>query len=301
MSRDEAGKFSSGGGGSPAAVHSRVMAIRESKRAGYDAIRQRIRDARAHESEVLTRLTPRFDQLWSEKDPEVRVALREKLAVQQKEVVDPLSKAVWDAVDELDAYKAAAAEEMWTAIAPTVGSVVRTRDWDPSNSVRDKNPNIEEGARWVGRMVVTDAFDEPVGVMEEEGTREKGGAVNISMKPTSEKWVAVHELGHTLEDRDPEIHRAAVDFLASRTSSEADVRLADLKPNYNYDSDEVTRPDRFTDVYMGKQYRGAGGEPYATEIVSMGLQKIYQSPGDLAKRDPEYFKLMVGVMGRAKK
>ena len=51
----------------------------------------------------------------------------------------------------------------------------------------------------------------------------------------------------------------------------------------------MTKPDKFIDPYMGKQYKKADGSYYATEVVSMGLEYMHSAPATLAMKDPEYF------------
>lgn len=41
---------------------------------------------------------------------------------------------------------------------------------------------------------------------------------------------------------------------------------------------------------MGKYYKGH------TEIISMGLELLYDDPIGFAERDPEYFKFLTGIL-----
>ena len=96
----------------------------------------------------------------------------------------------------------------------------------------------------------------------------------------------VHEMGHWLEDMNPNIHKAVMTFYKKRTKGEGLVRLLD-----GYGKDELTRRDKFIDVYMGKDYKGK-----ASEILSMGLEEFYKNPYRLATKDPEYFDLIYNVV-----
>lgn len=43
--------------------------------------------------------------------------------------------------------------------------------------------------------------------------------------------------------------------------------------------------------YVGKHYPSGD-----TEILSMGLEKLYDSPLDFAEKDPEFFKFLLGIL-----
>jgi hypothetical protein len=69
----------------------------------------------------------------------------------------------------------------------------------------------------------------------------------------------------------------------------------------SYDDSERGRKDKFDEAfnesesesyYVGKDYSGAG----YTEILPMGLQKLYNDPVGFAMKDPEYFKYVTGIM-----
>jgi len=107
----------------------------------------------------------------------------------------------------------------------------------------------------------------------------------------------VHELGHWLEERDPDVHKKAVAFLERRTKGEKEVSLRNVTRNPSYRAWETTRKDEFINPYMGKQYRRTAGEsPYATEIISMGIEYMYAEPIELATKDSEYFDFIYGLM-----
>lgn len=115
----------------------------------------------------------------------------------------------------------------------------------------------------------------------------------------------VHELGHVWENVDPAVHREAVDFLERRTKGEADKSLADVRPGWGYDRDEITKEDKFIDPYIGKQYtfptyhNGATThERYATEVVSMGLEHMYHDPIGFAQKDPDHFAFIYSLLRR---
>ncbi|MFK5284144.1 hypothetical protein ACI3PL_31645, partial [Lacticaseibacillus paracasei] len=63
----------------------------------------------------------------------------------------------------------------------------------------------------------------------------------------------------------------------------------------NYAAGEYGRQDKFSRAfgnhswYVGKHYSGE------TEVISMGLERLYSDPAGFALQDPEYFRFVAGV------
>lgn len=114
----------------------------------------------------------------------------------------------------------------------------------------------------------------------------------IFLDPDSRPSTAIHEFGHSLETL-PEVQEAANGFLFSRTGSEPAKHMGK-----GYGKSEVGRDDDFGKAfgasarYVGKHYSGTGD----TEIISMGVEKMFSKPVEFARDDPEYFKFIVGVL-----
>jgi hypothetical protein len=112
----------------------------------------------------------------------------------------------------------------------------------------------------------------------------------VQVQATSDTRTIVHELGHWLEDHNADVHRKVVAFYEKRTQGYA---LEWMGPGY--DRHEVARKDKFLNLYMGKEYV-AGGDRYATEILSMGLDHLYNKTALLARQDPEMFDFIYNVV-----
>jgi hypothetical protein len=115
----------------------------------------------------------------------------------------------------------------------------------------------------------------------------------------------VHEYGHHLEYRVPGVKEAAQKFLQERVGDEPFVKLREKFPESMLRENETGRKDDFDRAfgtavgemphrpyYVGKVY--ADG---ATEVVSMGLEKLYADPIKFAKNDPEFFNFTMGMLG----
>lgn len=109
--------------------------------------------------------------------------------------------------------------------------------------------------------------------------------------------VIVHELGHEIEFRHAQGYDLAKTFLEMRRAGQATRKLKDVFPANGYRDDEKGIDDQFGAAfgasawYVGKDY-----DFKATEILSMGVQKLYENAAHFAKADPEYFRFVIGVL-----
>ena len=109
----------------------------------------------------------------------------------------------------------------------------------------------------------------------------------------SQAWnrrTMTHELGHWLDDIEPDTNRRTQAFLRKRTAGQPVQKMTKLEPGSGYKSHEISRPDNFKRPYMGKEYGTR-----SSEITSMGLEFLTHDPVNLARRDPEYFDLIVRI------
>ena len=104
-----------------------------------------------------------------------------------------------------------------------------------------------------------------------------------------------------------------VNHLLTRTKKDVPTSLKSFNKAYHYS--EVTRPDKFFDPYVGKDYSitlqsaASGKEEFvrniirkdvisrpgtsnyitSTEVTSMAMEELYYNPYTLAMRDPDLF------------
>jgi hypothetical protein len=148
----------------------------------------------------------------------------------------------------------------------------------------------------------------------EERTGREGLVYTDISDPVS---TMIHELGHLLEFRVDGIREAAIRFLAYRTRGETAQSLRKELPSFGYKASEYGKQDDFVKTfktalrrerygedkdaidrgiknhafYTGKEYSDK-----ATEIVSMGLELLYNDPYNFAKSDPEFFDFIMGIL-----
>jgi hypothetical protein len=125
---------------------------------------------------------------------------------------------------------------------------------------------------------------------------EEKGFINIGKHSSQEKAKAVlfHEMAHLYEGENPDLQKAAADWVKSRATG-PETQLAKLLPHVGYGPNEKAYPDKFIRPYIGKLYPSG-----ATEVFAMGLERFSDSKA-MAKfyqGDPEHFHLMLGALNR---
>lgn len=110
----------------------------------------------------------------------------------------------------------------------------------------------------------------------------QGGEVHLS---GDSKRVAIHELGHWLEVVNKSVSNETARFFEERTKGEVTKTLRSLTGTRSYGRGEVAKKDKFIEAYMGKVYAGSR----STELLSMGMELLWDDPVRLAQEDPDYF------------
>jgi hypothetical protein len=113
----------------------------------------------------------------------------------------------------------------------------------------------------------------------------------IFINKDTKRTTAIHETMHWLEFNNSEVSKKVNAFLEYRTQGEEAEKLNKLVPKANYGKDEMAKKDNFFNPYCGKVYQSG-----ATEILSMGLQEVFDNAIDFSKNDPEYFNFVLDVI-----
>lgn len=114
---------------------------------------------------------------------------------------------------------------------------------------------------------------------------QNGGKVYLA--PHADTSVIIHEIGHAIEHaNDNAIGRKSVAFLHAKTFGQKVNHLGSLYGNY-----EVATQDGFMDAYTGKYYNAVD-----SEILSMGLQHLYDNAKEFAEKSPDHFNYTVAAM-----
>jgi hypothetical protein len=161
---------------------------------------------------------------------------------------------------------------------------------------------LNEGVAWLNDKVDRSVFNGDMVVragtvpphMKERDYYDKG-VVHLSKNTNA--GAVVHEVGHYINDR-PEAKSMANAFWEHRFAGEEPVKMTSICPGCGYDPREKGYKDDMDAIfekahayYAGKKY--AGGQ---TELISMGVEKLFRDPGRLAAHDPQYFKFVHAVL-----
>ncbi len=110
--------------------------------------------------------------------------------------------------------------------------------------------------------------------------------------------VYIHEFVHGLEYNVPGVHLACTDFIDYRCGNEKPISLKE-KFGGGYSENEKGRKDNFEKAFGSETsafYAGKHYEHAASEVLTMGVQLLYNDPSGFATRDPEYCAFVVGVL-----
>lgn len=149
---------------------------------------------------------------------------------------------------------------------------------------------VDESLDWFERAIRSDLPIGQIEIRKNRGRRAYASGNEIHMTPRNPTKTYIHEMGHVLE-RDPELVAKSKAFVQRRTAGEPEVRLKDLFKGYGYSASEKTKPDQFIHPYIGKTYSRA------TEVVSMGLEYMYDDPLMFYKRDKDHFNFILELLG----
>lgn len=136
-----------------------------------------------------------------------------------------------------------------------------------------------------------------------------GGSINLDASDGVKTYL--HEYAHAIESMNPHVHRRCQEFLLMRAESSGTTSPESLRrlTGLGYNSDEKTLKDKFFNPYCGKVYgstdvREATNEHgtirrygvSSTEILSMGLERIYENAVEFWRTDREYFTFVTNVL-----
>jgi len=168
---------------------------------------------------------------------------------------------------------------------------------------------VDAAERRLGNLVVTD-------VGNERGYYQRPGRNGSAARIATNVWsveapgvgdrdaVAVHEIGHHMEEAIPGLRGAEWAFWWRRTQepgrAEQDLTrfqsLAERHPNSGYRESERTVPDHFGEDYTGKVYDRA--DPDSTwEVFTVGIQQLTtNSVPNAFRSDPDYEAFILGAL-----
>jgi len=94
-----------------------------------------------------------------------------------------------------------------------------------------------------------------------------------------------HEFGHAIENASPGIKAASNALRDERGKGEEIRPLNEIHDSTSYESHEKAIEDQWDNAYSGKWY----GEGASTEVLSMGVQRLFDDPRGFFYNDPQHF------------
>jgi hypothetical protein len=134
--------------------------------------------------------------------------------------------------------------------------------------------------------------------------------MTIAMGKSLPRWhvgqVVVHEMAHGLEYEHPDNAKASAAFVFEHTEDRYE-KLNTLTNSDRFQDYEVARPAKadgkaLWDPYLGKAYGATKVAPgtiddvRATELVSMGMDRLYEDPIAFISDHPEHFRVLWGML-----
>ena len=130
----------------------------------------------------------------------------------------------------------------------------------------------------------------------------RGGEIHLWAG--ADKSTAAHEIMHAVEQQNPAVLRAAAEFLLQRSQGEEAISLQKLT-GQNYDPTERAFEDkwreRYGSVYAGKVYSRFDNPTLpsqlrATEVFTMGIERLIADPLEFYQNDKGWFDFVVKVI-----
>lgn len=174
-----------------------------------------------------------------------------------------------------------------------------------STNEADTNSIARQGAGIIERFVSPNLIKNTVIKLHStQSSRSyyRNGEVHLSQKAS--KNVAAHEIMHGVEQQNPEVLKAATEFLFSRGRGEAPADLSHLT-GQNYGPKEKAFEDswreRMGSAYAGKIYSRyesptKPNQLHATEVLTMGIERLVADPLEFFKNDLEWLAFTVNTL-----
>ena len=203
------------------------------------------------------------------------------------------------------------------ARAVSKASVMNALATDNPGHVKDGDVAASRRTRWeIAKEIVEGFVDASVLPGHPVNVRAISGRAyhlngSINMDASDEVKTYLHEFAHAIEFFNPHVHRRCQEFLLMRANGSGTTSPESLRSltGLGYGSYEKTLKDKFFNPYCGKVYGSLDVREdenqhgtirrygvSATEILSMGLERIYENAAEFWRTDREYFTFVTNVL-----
>jgi hypothetical protein len=157
-----------------------------------------------------------------------------------------------------------------------------------------------QGAEIVYRYVRGDLLPTKLGILHDPDATPGHLSGTIRFNEGHSPLQVGHEIMHEVEIRDRSIHEATVEFFKRRTKTGGFKMLSEYTGKKEHAEVKIYL-DKWDEnggsEYAGRLYELRDGEPFqATEILSVGLERLHENPVLFLLNDPEYFELVVTLI-----
>lgn len=242
----------------------------------------------------LARLTKRQDDILVESvnaSPERRRALTKESTQIRKEIreIQRIRSTYTPAI--LDVYKerAAAARAVLAVDDPAANKLAIGKGFSPEATAL-----LDEGLAGFNRLVSKTVWSGDTVYVDPLPAGQRSyaiGALNRVFLATNDgPEIVVHELAHVLETQGGKLDEV-LRYFDKRTAGDSWESLRALTGNQGFADSERTKKDKWIEPYMGADYQRK-----ATELLSLGLQRMYQDPISLAEQDSDLFGFLYNLL-----
>lgn len=191
--------------------------------------------------------------------------------------------------------------KMLAEFAPKVSKILQVENGLKFETNAENKAMEENGKRLkevLNGIIPSSAINnKPINIKQTGSVRASQSGQNINLHNNERIGTIIHETAHQLEENNPKMLMNSLAFAKARTEGEKQKALNKFSSGYK--RDEYCKPDKFFDPYCGKLYTLTKGKNRSfvdgtgSEIMSMGLQRIFEDPIRFVKEDREYFDFVI--------
>ncbi len=227
---------------------------------------------------------------WGEDNEHVASLLEERMALSNK--IDELGDKSWNMAGDINNALASYNRE---SVASMFGNNSKVNVRGGTGHLTDEGrERVNDAADFLSKILPRD-FDMKIKPLPEGQYRAFARGDTMYTLPTPNTATIIHEVGHNIEHGDDDRVGAISKAFQYKHLQGLDASyLGDDIYNENdpYRPHEVGHKDGFLRAYTGKYYGGKG----STEILSMGLQHLYEDPVHFAKEAPDHFNYTIAYL-----
>ena len=148
---------------------------------------------------------------------------------------------------------------------------------------------VEQATSWLNRFITSEKMEQGEVSFSVKALPSGSRAFyrhaerSVYVSPEDDVSIYIHEMIHALDHRNQHLLDASHKYLAKRATGHQMEPLTNYNPGYGML--ETTIADHFISPYMGRTPEPGG----STEIMTMGVQLMYENPVSFAEQDPDMF------------